>query len=211
MGGGRGGARHCQGQEVSTPSGTHHQVPGVSHNLLYKAYALCLQAVTVQIHDALTTARTLTAPHPQPPAVRLPCYFTLMPALPCCWAVQEGECGPCWPLPPTLQFLDKTSSFRAGGRRLEGFRLLVRAVAPPAPGPGGASSGAGAGEVVLAQAASTPFKVRPGAAALCGSCGHHCFCQLGTCPSAAPSPLPSLPPPPACDRLLTCHITCWRR
>lgn len=159
-----------------------HPPPGAarhtSHNLLYKAYTVRLPAVTVQSHDAQTTARALTAPHPQPPVVRLPCYFTLMPALPCCWAVQEGECGPCWPLPPTLQFLDKTSSFRAGGRRLEGFRLLVRVVAPPAPGPGGAISGAGAGEVVLAQAASTPFKVRPGAVALCGSCGHHCFCQL---------------------------------
>jgi hypothetical protein len=75
----------------------------------------------------------------------------------CIWLpLQEGGCGPGWPLPDKLQFLDKNSTFRTGGRRLEGFRLLARAVQYGAPD----SVGRGAtAEVVLAQVASAPFKV----------------------------------------------------
>jgi hypothetical protein len=76
----------------------------------------------------------------------------------CCRA-QEGPCGPGWPFPEGLQFLNKNSRFLTAGRRSEGFRLLARAVRQGRPDSSG-GSGAPGGEVVLAQAASAPFKVR---------------------------------------------------
>jgi hypothetical protein len=74
--------------------------------------------------------------------------------------LQEGGCGPGWPLPDKLQFLDKNSTFRTGGRRLEGFRLLARAVTTREAGADAEGGGAAWAQVVLAQGASAPFKVR---------------------------------------------------
>jgi len=101
------------------------------------------------------------------------CWITPQPNMVCIWLpLQEGGCGPGWPLPDKLQFLDKNSTFRTGGRRLEGFRLLARAVLTQEACADVSSADSSAGrEVVLAQGASAPFKVR----GLPSACNNSCI------------------------------------
>jgi hypothetical protein len=108
------------------------------------------------------------------PVARAPVVLhCIKPNMVCIWLpLQEGGCGPGWPLPDKLQFLDKNSTFRTGGRRLEGFRLLARAVLTQEACADVSSADSSAGrEVVLAQGASAPFKVR----GLPSACNNSCI------------------------------------